>query len=85
MQVKLTRSSDNAVIQTTLTDGSGAYSFSTVSTDSYYVQFMAPALYGITTKYATAATTPTGAIDDSDADQITGRTDTFAWTSGGTP
>ena len=83
--VNLRNSSTNALAQTTTTSAAGVYGFSGVPTGNYYVEFILPPTYRFGPKYATGATTPASSINDSDANLTTGRTDAFAWTSGGTP
>ena len=82
--VNLRNSSTNALAQTTTTSAAGVYGFSGVPTGNYYVEFIPPPTYRFGPKYATGATTPISSINDSDANLTTGRTDAFAWTSGGT-
>jgi len=65
------------VVDTTTTDGAGAYSFSGVVPDTYYVQFIAPVGMIFTTQTAPGSTP----LNDSNA-SITGQTDAITLSPG---
>lgn len=67
----------DVVIDTTLTDANGNYSFSGLTPGSYYVKFVAPSGYSFTVKDA-------GSNDslDSDVDVLTGKTNCTTLSSG---
>ena len=69
--------SDGALVATTLTDASGAYTFADVAPGDYYLLFVAPAGYGF-------APSNQGGDDalDSDVDPLTGRTGTVTLAAG---
>jgi hypothetical protein len=71
--VELFKAGGTASLGTTVTDNTGYYVFDKLAAGDYYVQFTLPDGYAWTTKGAT--TVPVGA--NSDADQVTGRSDTF--------
>jgi len=65
------------VLDTTTTDGSGAYAFENLAAGSYVVEFETPAFY-----VNTFADQGTDDAADSDADRVTGRTATITVASG---
>ena len=73
--VNLRKNSDNSLIQATATDATGAYTFTDVATDTYYIETIAPYNYGISPKDIGGDNTV-----DSDATPSNGRTDSFSWT-----
>ncbi|NES82407.1 MAG: choice-of-anchor E domain-containing protein [Moorea sp. SIO1G6] len=69
--------SDNTLVDATFTDSSGNYSFSDLDPGDYIIEFTSPAVgYSFTRQDAGDDTL------DSDADPVTGRTDTFTLAAG---
>ncbi len=76
--VRLVRSSDNAIMATTVTDGAGQYEFDAtdeVGPGQFFVAFEPPAGYGFTLQGS-------GGTNDSDPNEGTGWTDNFDMDSG---
>ncbi len=69
VQVNVYRASDNTLVDSTFTDGSGLYLFPTLVPDTYYVEFVKPSGYTFT-----APNLGGNPAADSDANQTTGKT-----------
>ena len=71
--------SDDTVVQNTVSTRALSYGFSGIPNGTYYVEFVPPAGYALTTKYRGGATGPEQSGTDSDADPNSGLTDPFTY------
>ena len=76
--VELRKKSDDSLVATTTTNAAGLFSFSNPASDTYYLQFTAPAGYSFTLA-------DQGSDDTLDSDAgVGGKTGDIVWTQGGT-